>query len=364
MKTGRSRPALAVYAGTKARDIIRDEGLCPDNIRLLAGAAGGPKWLVLHGLDRRLPAFFARRTQPLFTIGASIGAWRFLCAAVGDGALERFKEAYIEQRYDRKPTQREVTEKTWRILHRLMGGTSIDQVLAHPFYRMSILTVRSRHLIRSERKIVQGIGLIGAALANLARRAWLKHFFERALFYDKRDIPPFFKMNDFPTETVSLSPANLLQAIVASGSIPLVMQGIANIPGATPGIYFDGGTVDYHLDIDYIARDDDRGLVLYPHYTDRIIPGWLDKQLAWRTPLPERTETLVLLAPSREFVQALPYGKIPDRNDFTRFFRRDSERIAYWRKTVAESERLGEEFFESVETGAIKQMLRSFPWHR
>jgi hypothetical protein len=106
MSTRRSEPALCIYAGKKARDIIRDEGLRPERIKVLAGAAGGPKWLVLHGLDRRLPSFFAHRHEPLFTLGASIGAWRFLCAAIGDGALERFSQAYIEQRYDHKPTPR------------------------------------------------------------------------------------------------------------------------------------------------------------------------------------------------------------------------------------------------------------------
>jgi hypothetical protein len=361
MKSGRSTPALAIYAGPKARNIIRDEGLRPERVQMLAGAAGGPKWLVLHGLDRHLPAWFKHRKEPLFTLGASIGAWRFLCAAIGGGALDRFRQDYIEQRYERKPTRREVTENTWRILHRLIGDSSLDQALAHPFYRMSVLTVRSRHLIRSENKIVQGIGLAGAVAANLTRRSWLKYFFERTLFYDSRNIPPFSTMNDFPTQTVSLTPANLLQAIIASGSIPLVMEGIANIPGAKPGVYLDGGIVDYHIDIDFPGNRQDR-LVLYPHYTDRIIPGWLDKRLTWRTPPSARTENLVLLAPSREFVQALPYGKIPDRNDFTRFFRRDDERIAYWLKTAAASERLGEEFFEAIESGAIRQQVKPLPW--
>jgi hypothetical protein len=244
----------------------------------------------------------------------------------------------------------------------MLGNGSGEKSLAHPFYRMSVLTVRSRHLIGSTRKVVQGIGLAGAVLANLARRGWLKYFFERTLFYDRRDIPPFFSMNDFPTRTVPLSSANLPQAIVASGSIPLVMEAVANIPGAGPGAYLDGGIVDYHIDIDYTGdRDDDR-LVLFPHYTDRIVPGWLDKKLTWRVPLPARTENLVLLAPSRDFVAALPYGKIPDRDDFYRLFRRDDERIAYWYKTAAESRRLGDEFVEAVESGRIREKVKPLPW--
>jgi hypothetical protein len=361
MKTNPSTPALSVYAGPQALDIIRDEGLRPERVKILVGAAGGPKWLVLHGLDRRLPAFFATREQPLFMIGASIGAWRFLCTVLGDGALDRFREGYIEQRYEHKPTAAEVTDQTWRVLHQLIGERSPGDALSHPFYRMSVLAVRSRHLIQSRRNLVQSVGLAGAVLANLARRKWLKFFFERTLFYDGRNLPPFLAMDDFPTQKASLSPLNLPQAIVASGSIPLVMEGIPQIPGVKAGTYFDGGVVDYHIDIDYLAADDPH-LVLYPHYTDRIVPGWLDKHLTWRTPLPDRTQNLVLVAPSRDFVRALPYAKIPDRKDFTRFFQRDSERISYWRKTVAESERIGEEFFEAVASGRIRNLVKPLPW--
>ncbi|RJQ87338.1 MAG: patatin-like phospholipase family protein [Desulfobacteraceae bacterium] len=363
MQAKRAAPALCIYAGEKARGIIRDEGLRPDRVRIVAGAAGGPKWLVLHGLDRRWPLFFAHRTKPLFLIGASIGAWRFLCAVLGDGALDRFREGYIEQRYEHKPSTAEVTGQTWCILRHLLADHSPGEALSHAFYRMSVLTVRSRHLIQSGRKVVQGLGLTGAALANLARRKWLKYFFERSLFYDGRDIPPFLGMNDFPTQKTLLTPANLLQATIASGSIPLVMQGIPDIPGAKAGIYLDGGIVDYHIDIDYLGADDHH-LVLYPHYTDRIVPGWLDKHLTWRTPRSERTQNLVLVSPSREFVQALPYAKIPDRNDFALFFKRDGERIAYWRTAVEASERLGEEFFEAVQSGRIRELVRPLPWQK
>jgi hypothetical protein len=361
MKVTSREPALSIFAGQKALTILRDEGLRLDRVKVLAGAAGGPKWLVLHGMDKALFTRLTQRRHPLFLIGASIGTWRFLCAAMGDGALGRFREAYIEQRYRGKPTPRKVTEESLRILKQLMGKCSAEKALAHPVLRLNILTVRSRHLVGDSRNIVQSLGLTGAVFANLAQRKLLRYFFERTLFYDQRGNPPFSPLNDFPTRQVPLSPANLLPAVLASGSIPLVMEGIQNIPGALAGTYRDGGMIDYHIDIDLLKGDDD-SLILYPHYTDRIVPGWLDKRLAWRTPVSASMDNLVLLAPSRAFVSALPFGKIPDRDDFVRFFGQDAERIAYWRAVVAAGERIAEEFMEAMDSGKIRERVKPLPW--
>ncbi len=42
-----SNSGFIVKAGSQALEIIRDEGLRPERVRVVAGAAGGPKWLVL-----------------------------------------------------------------------------------------------------------------------------------------------------------------------------------------------------------------------------------------------------------------------------------------------------------------------------
>jgi hypothetical protein len=42
---------LTVKAGTRAIEFLRDEGLDAERIHVLAGASGGPKWLVLSGMD-------------------------------------------------------------------------------------------------------------------------------------------------------------------------------------------------------------------------------------------------------------------------------------------------------------------------
>ena len=114
--------------------------------------------------------------------------------------------------------------------------------------------------------------------------------------------------------------------------------------------------MDYHMDIPFVKAGDD--IILFPHYTDRIVPGWFDKRLPWRKPDPSNLDNLLLLHPSESFVKRLPYGKIPDRSDFKRFNGRRDERMNYWNKAIQESRRLGEEFLEVVNTGKIRERVR------
>lgn len=44
-------------------------------------------------------------------------------------------------------------------------------------------------------------------------------------------------------------------------------------------------------------------------------------------------------------------------NELSRFIGKDNEQKTYWRKAMAESERLGDEFFELVETGRLSDCL-------
>jgi hypothetical protein len=148
---------------------------------------------------------------------------------------------------------------------------------------------------------------------------------------------------------------NIKPALLASGSIPLVMSGINNIPGACPGTYRDGGILDYHPDLPFTEDD---GIVLFPHYTDKIIPGWMDKKLAWRRPSRSHMENVVLVAPSRKFIKELPYKKIPDRNDFYLFKGKQSERISYWNSVVDKSTALGEEFLNVVQSNKIRDIIQ------
>ena len=105
-------------------------------------------------------------------------------------------------------------------------------------------------------------------------------------------------------QTHKLSEANFKQALLSSGSIPIVMEGVSDIDGIE-GTFRDGGIIDYHLDIPFLPSEDD-GLVLFPHFYQHITPGWFDKHLK-RKANPKHMENVVLVSPSQAFVESLPY---------------------------------------------------------
>ena len=63
---------------------------------------------------------------------------------------------------------------------------------------------------------------------------------------------------------------------------------------------------------------------------------------------------MLILAPSPEFIARLPYGCIPDRNDFVRFQGHDVERIAFWNEARQQGKRLADAFMENVLSGSIR----------
>ncbi|HBO0645809.1 TPA: patatin-like phospholipase family protein, partial [Pseudomonas aeruginosa] len=200
-----------------------------------------------------------------------------------------------------------------------------------------------------------GLGLSSVIRDNLIGRRHLHRHFERVILHDARQAPPLATLTDFPSRYLHLDGGNLRQALLASGSIPMVMEGVRDLPGAGPGTYRDGGLLDYHLDLPY----EDRGVVLYPHFTDKVIPGWFDKGLPWRRGDAGRLQDVLLLAPSREYLARLPHAKLPDRKDFTRYLGDDDGRERYWRQAMAESRRLGDEFLELVDGGRLGERLQA-----
>ena len=350
---------LTFLAGEKALAMVRDQGIRPDTIKIVAGAAGGPKWLVLSRLDRFLFSnWLAGGTERLYLIGSSIGAWRFAaaCQARPLEALARFEDAYLDQTYSARPDRKEIDRECARIRAKLLEGDAVTEILAHPTFRLNLLTVRARWPASAESKPFQALGLAGAALFNAFSRKGSRVLFQRFLFHDPRHRPRFLENHGFPERLVPLDASNLSDAILASGSIPLVMSGIRDIHGAPAGVYRDGGVTDYHLDLPFLNNQD--GLVLFPHYMDRIIPGWFDKKMAWRKPSRANMDRVLLVAPSPEFIARLPRGRIPDRRDFYDYLNNDQARISCWRKAIAESERLADEFQQAVETGEISRLVR------
>ena len=347
---------ISILAGSRAIEIIRDEGLDLSRVKVLAGASGAAKFLVLTGIDRMLFSLFAGRRQPLYLIGTSIGAFRMAayCSKNPMDALDRLETAYIEQRYETRPSRKDITAESWKIIDAFIGDDEVEGILNHPFMRISFLANKCKGLLKTESLFFQSLGMVTAAGLNLISRKSLCLFFERALFCSPAADPPFGGMNQFPLTCSRLTTVNFKTALLASGSIPVAMEGISGIPDV-PGVFRDGGILDYHLDIPFLPDED--GFVLYPHFYEHITPGWFDKSLN-RKPDPENMKNVVLIAPSRCFVEQLPLGRIPDRQDFKIFFGKDDLRIAYWKQAAKKNKILAEEFYEAVETGKIKELVK------
>lgn len=348
--------SLTFKAGAGALKTVRAHGFDIATIGTLAGASGGAKWLVLSQLDRAiLHSVAPRLVGPVHLIGSSIGSWRFACYGQADpvAAIERFESAYLDQTYSDRPDIHEITGKSREILQQVLGPDGVREILENPLFRTHIMTVRSRHITASENRWLLAAGLLSAAGLNAISRRTLGLFFERALFFDPRELPPFFDATGFPLQQIRLTSRNLEDAVAASGSIPLVLSGVRNIDGARPGTYRDGGIIDYHLDLPHSAEE---RLTLFPHFFDRIVPGWFDKQLVWRRPNAGNVDRTILVSPSAEFVASLPHGKIPDRGDFTRY--EPAERVRIWRQCVAMCERLADEFHEVIERDQLAARLQ------
>ncbi|MGM0450185.1 MAG: patatin-like phospholipase family protein [Pseudomonadota bacterium] len=351
-----SAPPLSIHAGDRALARIRERGLRPEDVGIIPGAAGGPKALGLQGLDRVLFGdWLERAPRERALIGSSIGSWRFACVCTPEPvtALERLGELYTTQRFPAGITPEQVSEQCRDMLQELIGGQEAA-VLEQQRYRLNVVVARAKGLVGSDRKPLLMAALAPVVLANAIHRPWIQLGFERIVMHDQRARPPLEAFTDFPGRHKGLSAGNLQAALLASASIPFVMNAVQAIPGVAGQSFRDGGLTDYHLDLPYAGDD----LVLYPHFTQRIVPGWFDKSLPWRNGDPERLRNMVLIAPTQAYLEKLPDGKLPDRRDFPAYRDDDAARESSWRRAMAESQRLGDYFLELVDNDRVAQVAR------
>jgi hypothetical protein len=347
--------ALVIKAGASARQLIERDGFSHTLITHMGAAAGGPKWLILNRLDRALFGEWLKpRTQPMLAVGSSIGSWRLACAAQRDpvAAIKRFEAAYIEQRYGAKPAAHEVSDEAGRILKLLLGDTGVEEILAHPWLQLNIVTARCRGWVGSERGVLQKTGLLGALLANLAGRRALGTFFERTILHSPSSPPVALCADGFRAHPVPLTADNLMAALMASASIPMVMSPVRDLAGAPAGAHLDGGMIDYHMDLPLLEP---QGILFLPHFSETVTTGWLDKFLPWRKP--RNLDHTLLIAPSRQFLATLPNGKIPDRKDFWLYANRDDDRMRDWKTCVAAGQQLADEWMELVTKSRVIERI-------
>jgi hypothetical protein len=349
---------LRIKAGEKAYAMIKDGGFDFDAVSTYFGAAVGPRWLLASGFDQTLLAGdVLGRKKPAYLIGASAGAWRFAAWIQPEAltAYRKFLEAYITVGFSREDTPASILNKFSVIMNQYIEDDALPFALANKRFRFSVITARGRGWVASERHWMQKSALALGYILNFFSRNNLYRLAERVVFYNSAIPPAFCFQPEFRGRFVRLNEVNFKYAVMASGAIPLVVAGVHHIFGAPRGVYRDGGLIDYHLSHQFADKEDE--LVLFFHHQERIIPGWLDKNIKRRVPDKKVLSNVVMVFPSQHFIDRLPDGKIPDRDDFLTYIDHGAERIARWKKVVDLSAPLGEDFLDLVESGRIREIV-------
>lgn len=337
---------LRFIAGRRVAAHIRREGFRLADFPTLLGAAGGPKWLVLHGLDRVLAPKLAQAGPRFELIGASIGSWRFAAYAQEDpaAALDRLLASYTRfDVFQQGPIDMDAVFDGY--CRDLLGVHGIQEVLAsrHAALHVVVAWLRRRWL-----PPLPGLG-VAAGVNAFGRRALLRHGPERILFSTGQRHPD----PAYAARQVMLTVDNLAAALRASGAIPGFVSPVADLVPGERGVGVDGGIIDYHFDGALAAG----GFVLYPHFYPHLVPGWFDKPFRRRRIDPRTVDNLLVLAPSAEFVARLPGAKLPDRKDPGRLGLAACQEV--WCRVAEASRELGEAFDAALSEGRIPALIES-----
>jgi len=347
--------ALRLYAGPVARHHLEQHGLRPQDVGVIPAAAGGPKGLILGPLDRFIfGEWLSGSAHEVNLVGASIGAWRMATACLNNApeAFERLERDYIAQHHPpppgrKRPTPEAISAVFAGNLKAFYSGR-LSEVLNHPRYRLHVVTSLGRHLLQQDGALRTALGYLGAFASNAVHRRALGGWLERVVFSTTNpdtgciQVLPF-GTHDFRTRQALLREDNFMDALQASCSIPFLLKPVHGIAGAPPGCYWDGGITDYHLHLHYQPAAQ-APIVLYPHFQRAVVPGWLDKPWRSRHRASSALDAMLVLAPDPQWVQTLPDGKLPDRNDFTRFAHDPQMRMQHWNTAVVAARQLAEEF--------------------
>jgi hypothetical protein len=344
--------ALCIYAGPQAKQHLSQHGLSAADIGVIPAAAGGPKGLILGPLDRFIfNDWLPTSRQTVDLVGASIGAWRMATACMPNShvGLLRLEKDYIHQHYalrpgEKFPSAQQVSDSFRENLNVFYGG-NIESLLTHPRYRLHVLTSRGKGLLKREHRVLSPLGYGAAFLSNVFHRKAMGALLERVVFSSSGALP--FGTQDYPTRHLSLTAGNFMDVLQASCAIPFVLKSVHDIEDAPSGAYWDGGITDYHLHLDWqasAAPAKQSRLVLYPHFQKSVVPGWLDKKLIWRHKATSFLDNTVVLAPNPEWVNTLPNGKLPDRQDFSTYGQDLQSRVKVWQAAVSASEQMAAEF--------------------
>jgi len=343
-----------LQAGPTALKHLRTRGLDPDDISVIPAAAGGPKWLTLHAIDKYLlKSWFADRKKPLHLVGASAGAWRMLCYALPDpiAALDRYRQYYIEQHYKTYPPPSVVSANMVELLNHTLGGHTAKELNQNATMKLNVISTLASFGVKSDR--AYKVEFAKLAAKNLVSRKWLNKRLKRIVFTNTSE--KIIKEDHFVTRYLKFTDENLNPGLRSTGSIPLVMEPVTGLP-EVEGTLWDGALIDYHMGCDYKTE----GLIFYPHFANSITEGWLDKYLPWRKFKGDVLDRMILLCPSQEFIDSLPDSKIPDRKDFETYFDNNDHRVKNWYEVTKRGQDMVEEFHDYWKRGKLGAIATSF----
>ena len=350
---------IKILAGASAYSQIKNNGLSPQHVSAIFGASGAAKWLTIYGLDKAIfSEWLVNSDQPIDLFGTSVGAFKLAAAAQSypAEAMTQLADAYIHQYYGDDISADKVDIETRRILNAFLNEKNIPEILYNPRFNYHCASVRCNGLLGSHNETLQKLAMIKALFLSMLSRQNLRNTFERTVFYTGNPVNTFSGIDSFTTRYVALNEESLIPAVLSSGSIPAVMHGVTDIAGAEPGVYRDGGLLDYHP-LPSNLVDIKQGLILYPHFYTHLTEGWFDKFAPWRKVSGQLLDNTLLIGPSDEYVASLPGGKIPDRQDFYQFKNNDSERVRRWTVAKERSNELGEAFIRLAESGDIASVV-------
>lgn len=339
-------PYLDYYAGSAALSALRENGLVPGRLWGMLGPATGPRWLGWAELDRAVArcSLLAKRSDGSRMVlrGGSAGAWRMAALACPDPLRKHraLAERYIDTEPRAEQSPLELSALYRELLEQLFSDDSA-RMLAHPSCELQVVVARvAPFLQRTNGWAKLALGTVALLSACMPHRT-----------------PPFMEqlaLGSANTQnTCAINPSSLVSALLASGSVPGYMAPVS-IPDADNARCLDGGLVEYHVGHNTLTA----GPVLMIHHTNRLKARWFDKLIPWAPAPLASMQHLLLLVPTRAYLNTLPYHVLPTRDDFLRYSQSQSHRIRRWQECVARSELLAEEFEGDLVSGRLIEKLQ------
>ncbi|MEE9372207.1 MAG: hypothetical protein V3V00_04065 [Saprospiraceae bacterium] len=352
-------PNLIIKAGPKAKAHIEQYGFRPKDVKAISAAAGGPKWFVIYHLTRYIATHILPHVKGRVNLlGSSVGAWQMACLSTSDpsAALERLRDRYADEIYYLPISTDEISRGCRSTLEKTFSEDDVSYIINNKKVNLNIFVARGRGILNTNYKYRVYIGLGLNFITNAINRKMVGLLFERHIFSTQMEMPIEQLKSKLSTTLVKLDADKFRDTLMATASIPLVMNGVQNIKGYEQKTFWDGGLTDYHMVLPYKSD----GIVLIPHFLPDLAPGWMDKSLKSRRGRGKQLENVIFMHPSEKYVKSLPKGKISTRDDFLEYGNDQGGRAKYWTEISEQGQVMADELDELIKTGKIAEVIQEF----